>query len=60
MASSSVSDTTVYQVASAAPNSTCWVPVKPVPVMVTGVPPATGPDDGLTDVTVGPPPVPDW
>ncbi len=28
-------------------------PVKPVPVMVTEVPPAVGPASGLTEVTVG-------
>jgi hypothetical protein len=32
------------------PGSTGW---NPVPVMVTEVPPAAGPDDGLTPVTVG-------
>ena len=28
-------------------------PVKPVPVIVTGVPPAAGPAEGLTPVTAG-------
>ena len=35
------------------PKSTAVAPVKPVPVIVTGVPPATGPLVGLMPVTVG-------
>jgi hypothetical protein len=35
------------------PNFTTVAPVKPVPVMVTGVPPVVGPELGLTAVTVG-------
>ncbi len=35
------------------PKSTAVAPVKPVPVMVTVVPPAVGPAVGLTAVTVG-------
>ena len=35
------------------PNLTAVAPVKPVPVMVTVVPPAVGPVVGLTEVTVG-------
>ena len=36
-----------------APKSTAVAPVKPVPVTVTEVPPAVGPPEGLTAVTVG-------
>ena len=39
--------------AAFAPNFTAVAPVKLVPVMVTDVPPATGPLVGLNDVTVG-------
>ena len=35
------------------PNVTPVAPVSPVPVTVTGVPPAAGPVLGLTPVTVG-------
>ena len=35
------------------PKVTADAPVKPVPVMVTVVPPVAGPVAGLTDVTVG-------
>ena len=35
------------------PKLTALAPVKPVPVMVTVVPPAGGPATGLTAVTVG-------
>jgi hypothetical protein len=45
--------TTVGTTASA-PKSTAVAPVKPVPVMVTTVPPASGPDEGLRPETVGP------
>ena len=38
---------------AAVPNATAVVPVKPVPVMVTLVPPAAGPLDGLIFDTVG-------
>ena len=38
--------------AACVPKLTAVAPVKPVPVMVTTVPPASGPADGLT-VTVG-------
>jgi hypothetical protein len=41
------------KVAAVAPKLTALTPVKLVPVMVTGVPPAVGPDIGLTPVTVG-------
>jgi hypothetical protein len=44
---------TTTPVAALAPKWTAVAPVNPVPVMVTLVPPAAGPDDGLTEVTVG-------
>ena len=40
-------------VAAVAPNLTPVAPVKLVPVIVTEVPPAVGPELGLTAVTVG-------
>jgi hypothetical protein len=40
-------------VAALAPKDTVVAPVKPVPLIVTGVPPAAGPEEGLTPVTVG-------
>jgi hypothetical protein len=40
-------------VAGVVPNSTAVALVKPVPMTVTGVPPAAGPKLGLTDETVG-------
>jgi hypothetical protein len=46
---------TVYEVAGEPPKYTWVAPSKFVPVMVTEVPPATGPDDGETPVTVGRP-----
>jgi hypothetical protein len=45
--------TTVTFVAGTVPKSTVVGPVKFVPVIVTGVPPAAGPEFGLTSVTVG-------
>ena len=39
--------------AEVAPKLTAVAPMKSVPVIVTLVPPAAGPDDGLTPVTVG-------
>jgi hypothetical protein len=48
-----VSDTTVKLVAARPPNPTLVAPVKPLPVIVTVVPPACGPDDGEIDVIVG-------
>ena len=45
--------TTVTLVAAVVPKSTVVAPVKPVPVMVTNVPPAAGPLLGLIPVTVG-------
>jgi len=48
-----VSDTTVKLVAATVPKTTLVAPVKPVPVMVTVVPPDAGPEAGATPVTVG-------
>ena len=48
-----VSLTTVKFVAAVVPKSTAVAPVKPVPVIVTDVPPAAGPLVGLRPVTVG-------
>ena len=45
--------TTVTFVAAVAPKSTTVGPVKPVPVIITNVPPASGPLVGLTPVTTG-------
>jgi hypothetical protein len=45
--------TTVTPVADDPPNTTAVAPVKLVPVMVTAVPPATGPVVGEIEVTVG-------
>ena len=39
--------------AAVAPKSTAVAPVKLVPVMVTEVPPAVGPEVGATELTVG-------
>jgi hypothetical protein len=49
----SVSETTVKEAAAVVPKSTAVAPVKVAPVMVTGVPPAVGPEMGATEVTVG-------
>lgn len=48
-----VDEVTVTAVAEAVPNLTVVAAVKPVPVIVTAVPPAVGPALGLTPVTVG-------
>ena len=48
-----VSFTTTTAVATVGPKSTAVAPVKPVPVIVTGVPPAVGPLVGLKAVTAG-------
>jgi len=48
-----VVELTVNDVAAVAPNVTAVAPVKFVPVIVTIVPPAVGPDVGESDVTVG-------
>jgi hypothetical protein len=47
--------TTTTLVAGLLPNLTDVGPAKPVPVMVTAVPPAVGPVFGDTEVTVGAP-----
>ena len=46
--------TTVKLGTAAPPIVTAVAPVKPVPVMVTDCPPASGPDGGLIAVTSGP------
>ncbi len=43
-----VAESTVNEVAAVAPKVTAVAPVKPVPVIVTEVPPACGPLFGLT------------
>ena len=48
-----VSLTTMTPVAAVDPNSTAVAPVKLVPVIVTGVPPASEPSAGFRPVTVG-------
>jgi hypothetical protein len=48
-----VDETTVTLVAAAPPIVTAVAPVKPVPVMVTGVPPAVVPELGEIALTVG-------
>lgn len=48
-----VAETTVKLFAAAEPNLTALAPVKLVPVIVTVVPPASGPVFGSTFVTVG-------
>jgi len=48
-----VSDTTVKRAATAVPKRTFPVPMNPDPVIVTKVPPASGPEAGATDVTTG-------
>ena len=49
-----VAFTTAKLVAATPPKVTPVAPAKVVPVMVTLVPPAVGPEFGLTEVTVGP------
>jgi hypothetical protein len=44
---------TVTLVAGVAPKLTPDAPMKPVPVIVTEVPPVLGPEVGTIDVTVG-------
>ena len=48
-----VAELTVNAVAAVAPKVTAVAPVKLVPVIVTTVPPADGPNVGEIDVTVG-------
>jgi hypothetical protein len=50
-----VAEVTLKVVAGVAPNATALAPVKPVPVIVTTVPPASGPWAGDTADTVGGP-----
>ena len=45
--------TTTTPVAAVVPKLTAVAPVNPVPVIVTGVPPAAGPLAGLMPVTTG-------
>ena len=47
----SVEETTVKLVAATAPKATLVAPLKPVPVMVTVVPPVVGPELGEMAVT---------
>ncbi|GAA2306894.1 hypothetical protein GCM10010416_18270 [Streptomyces caniferus] len=48
-----VSETTVKDVAGVLPNRTAPAVARPVPVRVTVVPPAAGPEAGVTDVRTG-------
>jgi hypothetical protein len=48
-----VAEFTVTPVAAVAPNATVEPVTKLVPVIVTDVPPAVGPDVGVIDATVG-------
>ena len=52
-----VSESTVNDVAAVPPNDTPVAPVNPVPVIVTAVPPLTGPVNGATNTTTGGDPV---
>ena len=47
--------TTTTGVAAVPPMETAVAPVKPVPVILINCPPASGPDEGLRDSTVGTP-----
>ena len=49
----SVAEPTVYDVAAVLPKLTAVAPVKPVPLMVTEVPPPSAPASGLTALTTG-------
>jgi len=48
-----VADTTVKVVAATEPKTTLLTPLNPVPVIVTDVPPAVGPDAGEIPVYRG-------
>ena len=48
-----VEELTVTLLAAVEPNLTVDVAVNPVPVMATELPPARGPAEGLTPLTVG-------
>ncbi len=50
-----VDETTVTLVAAVPPIVTPVAPAKPVPVIVTDVPPVVGPDDGVIELTAGGP-----
>src|SRR5512141_1665307 len=50
-----VSELTVKSAAGVPPKLTAVAPVSQAPVMVTDVPPAAGPPEGLIDVTTGRP-----
>ena len=47
------SDTTVKWPPDVPPNATAVAPARPVPVIVTTFPPASGPPAGLSPVTAG-------
>jgi hypothetical protein len=49
----SVAETTTTVVAASEPKSTSAAETKPEPVIVTVVPPARTPDEGLTEPTTG-------
>ncbi len=49
-----VAELTVKVAAAVAPNATAVAPVRLVPVIVTLVPPAAGPDVGEIELTAGP------
>src|ERR1700682_156325 len=51
-----VSDTNVKPAAGVAPKLTAVTPVKPMPLIVTFVPPRVGPELTMTAVTFGGPP----
>ena len=46
-------ESTVNEAAGVTPKSTAVAPLKSVPVMITNVPPAVGPEVGETELTVG-------
>ena len=52
----SLSAITLKLVATTPPNATLVAPVNPLPVTVTDVPPAGGPDDGAIRAITGEPP----
>jgi hypothetical protein len=54
-AETEVEEMTVKLVAGAEPKWTVLAPLKPLPVMVTALPPASGPTTGLTELTTGTP-----
>jgi hypothetical protein len=48
-----VSEFTVNELTAVAPNATALAPARLLPLIVTDVPPLSGPDDGLTPLTAG-------